>query len=74
VEKLQCIEVDVMARKYESKWNIEHLTNAEIYAAIRYLEPPPKSNYEEDDTPVVLICVTVAILLLAYAGYLWLHS
>jgi hypothetical protein len=63
-----------MARKYESKWNIEHLTDAEISAAIGYLEPPPKSNNEVDDTPVVVICVTVAILLLAYVGYLWLHS
>jgi hypothetical protein len=63
-----------MARRYESKWNIEHLNDAEIYAAIRYLEPPPKNNNEDDDTPVVLICVTLAILLLAYAGYLWLHS
>jgi hypothetical protein len=63
-----------MARRYESKWNIEHLNDAEIYAAIRYLEPPLKNQNAEDDTPVVLICVTVAILLLAYVGYLWLHS
>lgn len=63
-----------MRRKYDSKWNIQHLTDTEIYAAIRYLEPPPKSNNEEDDTPVVLVCVTVAILLLAYVGYFWLHS
>jgi hypothetical protein len=63
-----------MARKYESKWNIEHLNDADIHAAIRYLEPLPKSNNQDDDTSVVLICAIVAILLLAYAGYLWLHS
>ena len=63
-----------MARKYESKWNVQNLNDAKIYAAICYLEPPPTSNKEDDDTPVVLICVTVTILLLAYVGYLWLHS
>jgi hypothetical protein len=43
-----------MARKYESKWNIEHLSDAEIYAAIRYLEPspPPKSNNEKMTHPL----------------------
>jgi hypothetical protein len=38
-----------MARKHESKWNIEDLTDAEIYAAIRYLETDPKSAKDQND-------------------------
>jgi hypothetical protein len=33
-----------MAKKYESKWNIDKLTNADIYAAIRDLKRDPRSN------------------------------
>jgi hypothetical protein len=32
-----------MAKKQESNWNLETLTDAEVYAAIRYLEPDPRS-------------------------------
>jgi hypothetical protein len=33
-----------MAKKQESNWNLETLTDAEVYDAIRYLEPDPGST------------------------------
>jgi len=39
-----------MAKKHESKWNIEDLNEEEICAAIHYLESDPKiTNKESDD-------------------------
>jgi hypothetical protein len=37
--EVRCIDEDIMSKKHESKWNIEELTDPEIYEAIRYLEP-----------------------------------
>jgi hypothetical protein len=51
-----------MAKKYESKWNIDDLTDAEIYSAIRYLDPDPKSGNEQSD----VICAIILILLLGF--------
>jgi hypothetical protein len=38
-----------LAKKQESNWNLEQLADAQIYAAIRYLEPDPRSTNEQDD-------------------------
>jgi len=62
-----------MAKKHESKWNIEDLTHAEIYAAIRYLEPEPRSttkgqndatDKKQNDIAALVISVTFVILML----------
>jgi hypothetical protein len=58
-----------MAKKHESKWNIEDLTDPDIYEAIRYLEPDPKC--QKDDSSFV-ICITIVILLLGCLGFMWL--
>jgi hypothetical protein len=58
-----------MARKHESKWNIDDLTDAEIYAAIRYLEPDPKSAKDQND----IICATMLILLLGFLALILLY-
>ena len=59
-------------------WNIDDLTDTEIYAAIRYLEPNPSANEqysrsvdEQNDDSGVLICVGLYLVLLACLG-LWL--
>jgi hypothetical protein len=51
-----------MAKKHESKWNIDDLTDAEIYAAIRYLDPNPKSGDKQNG----VISATILILLLGF--------
>lgn len=30
---------DLMSKKHQSKWNVEDLSDPDIYEAIRYLEP-----------------------------------
>lgn len=70
--KFQCIEV--MATKDESKSNIEGLTDAEIYDAIRYLEQDPKSGDEEGNDNGVVVCVCLYIALLVGLAFWWLHS
>jgi hypothetical protein len=53
-----------LAKKQESNWNLEQLTDAQIYAAIRYLEPDPRSTNEQDDDTAFVICVGLVTLLL----------
>jgi hypothetical protein len=61
-----------MAKKHESKWNIEDLTEPEIYEAIRYLESNSKRAKESEDSGVV-ICVSLLILLLGCLGVMLLY-
>jgi hypothetical protein len=71
-----------MLANYDPNWNIEDLTDAEIYAAIRYLEPDTSStNEQKDDTPTtqnfdkgVVICVCVYIAVLVCLAFLWFNS
>ncbi len=69
-----------MLTNQEPDWNIDDLTDTEIYAAIRYLEPKPRSTNEQssrrvdeqNDDSGVLICVGLYLALLACLG-LWLY-
>jgi hypothetical protein len=62
--------------------NIEELNDDEIYAAIRYLEPAPRSavkqkedtaKTKECDDNGVVICVCLYIALLGCLAILWLY-
>jgi hypothetical protein len=62
--------------------NIEELNDDEIYAAIRYLEPAPRSTDEHRGDPTtteecddngVVICVCLYIALLGSLAILWLY-
>ena len=61
---------------YDSDWNIDGLTDTEIYAAIRYLEPDPRNECEQDtdddnkDNGVV-ICVCLYVALLVCLVFFW---
>jgi len=61
-----------MAKKHESKWNIEDLTDPDIYDAIRYLEPDPICRNEQKGDSTFVICVTLVILMLGCLGFMWL--
>jgi hypothetical protein len=71
-----------MLANYDPDWNIEDLTDTEIYAAIRYLEPDPSSaNEQNDDDPTtqnfdngVVICVCLYIAVIVCLAFLWFHS
>ena len=71
--KLQCITEDVMAKKYESKWNIEEMTDPDIYDAILYLEPDPQCRKQHKDDTAFVICFCVVILLLGLLGFMCLY-
>jgi hypothetical protein len=62
-----------MAKKHESKWNIEDLSDAEIYDAIRYLETDLSSTTEQDNDNGVVICVCLYILLFGCLAFLWFY-
>jgi hypothetical protein len=66
----------------EPDWNIEELTDDEIYAAIRYLEEAPTSaRTQSDDTATnevhddhgVVICVCLYIAVLGCLAVFWLY-
>jgi hypothetical protein len=67
-----------MLTNREPDRNIEDMTNTEIYDAIRYLEPDPRSAGEVDgddrekDNGVV-ICVFLYIALLGCLAFVWLY-
>jgi hypothetical protein len=68
-----------MLTNREPDRNIEDLTDTEMYDAIRYLEPDPKSAKEmvehddrEKDNGVV-ICVCLYIALLGCLAFVWLY-
>lgn len=63
-----------MPKKYEAKSNIENLTDAEIYAAIRDLEPDRRNTTELHGDAIFMICISLMILLLGCLGFIWLHA
>ena len=66
------MKADVMAKKQESKWNIEDMTDPEIYDGIRYLEPKSTSVTEENDGSG-LVSVSLLVLLLGCLGVMLLY-
>ncbi len=58
-----------MLTNQEPDWNIDDITDAEIYAAIRYLEPEPGNTDEQnsngqsrDSGAVICVCLYVVLL------------
>ena len=70
--EVRCVGEDIMSKKHESKWNIEELTDPEIYEAIRYLEPHTNADNQNDDNGVV-ICVCLYVLLAGSLSFLWFY-
>jgi hypothetical protein len=70
-----------MAKKHESKWNIEDFPDPEIDDAIRYLDPHPRSASEQysrsadeqNDDGEVLICVGFMVLLFGCLAFMLLY-
>ena len=62
-----------MLTNHEPDRNIEDLTDAEIYAAIRYLEPAETSTDERNDNNGVVIPVCLYIALLWCLAFVWLY-
>jgi hypothetical protein len=63
-----------MPRKQELKWNLEELTDAEICATIRYLDPNPISETNgENDSALFVVCVSLLALLLGCVAFIWLY-
>jgi hypothetical protein len=68
-----------MVTNQEPDWNIDNLTDPEIYAASRYLEADPRTEDKQDANDQdkdngVVICVSLYILLLgclAFVRFYW---
>ena len=67
-----------MLANQEPDWNIDDLTDDEIYDAIRYLDPDPRTEDKQDaddqdkDNSVV-ICVCLYILVLGGLAFVWFY-
>ena len=59
-----------MSGKRQAASNLNDLTDAEIYAAIRYLEP--QASVRNDDLAASVICVAICVLVLAWLALIWL--
>jgi hypothetical protein len=67
-----------MLTNHEPDRNIEDVSDAEIYDAIRYLEPDPKSVNEmdgddQDKDNGVAISVFLYVALLACLAFMWFY-
>jgi hypothetical protein len=62
-----------MGNKYELKRHIEDVTQVEVSAAIRYLDPDPRSTNEQDHATAVAICILLVLLVLGCLVFIWLH-
>jgi hypothetical protein len=67
-----------MLTNHEPDRNIEDLTDAEIYNAIRYLEPDPKraNEMDRDDRDKdngVVVCVFLYVALLVCLAFVWFY-
>ena len=67
-----------MLTNQEPDWNIDDLTDTEIYAAIRYLEADPSTEdkqdaNDQDKDKGVVICVSLNILLLGCLAFVWFY-
>jgi cytochrome c1 len=63
-----------MLTNHEPDRNIEDLSDAEIYAVIRYLESAETSTDEQNDDNGVVTCVCLYIALLGCLAFVWLYS
>ena len=61
-----------MLTNHEPDWNIDDLSDTEVYAAIRYLERDPGRTNEQDDR-CVIICACLCVPLLMCLGFVWLY-
>ena len=67
-----------MLTNQDPDWNVEDITDAEIYAAIRYLESESGNAGEQDsdgqgrDSGVV-ICVCLYVALSVCLAFLWFY-
>ncbi len=62
-----------MLTNHEPDPNCEELSDAEIYAAIRYLEPAETSTDEQNEDNSVVICVCLYTALLGCLAFVWLY-
>jgi hypothetical protein len=68
-----------MLANHEPDRNIEDLSDTEMYDAIRYLEPDPKSpnemngnDREKDNGVVICVCLYAALLVcMAFVWFYW---
>jgi hypothetical protein len=62
-----------MAKRSQSKWNIEDMTDPDIYEAIRYLDPKQTTVNHPNDETAFMICFCLVILLLGLIGFTSLY-
>ena len=68
----------LMLTNQELDWNIHDITDAEVYAAIRYLEPESRNAGEQDSDRQgrdngVVICVCLYVALSVCLAFLWFY-
>lgn len=59
-----------MARRHESTKRIEDVTQAEVWAEIRYLDPDPSGAEEQDNYGVA---IAIGALLAILAVWVFIH-
>jgi hypothetical protein len=62
-----------MAKKHESSKQIEDVTQVEVSAAIRYLDPDLRSTKEQDHATRIAICIALVLLALACLVFIRLY-
>ena len=61
-----------MTGKQKAESNVEYLTDAEIYAAICYLEPQVRA--QNGEVAASLFSAAIFVLVVAWLGFIWLYG
>jgi hypothetical protein len=62
-----------MAKKHASDTHVEEVTQAEVSAAIRYLDPDLRSTNDQDHAIGVAICMVLVFLAWGSLVFIWLY-
>jgi hypothetical protein len=63
-----------MFKNERSEWNVEELTEAEIYAVICYLDPSLDHSEEQADIAGIVAAVILYIVGLGCMGFIWFYQ
>ena len=62
-----------MGKKYEPHRHIEDITQVEVLAAIRDLDPDLRSTNEQDHATGLAVCLALVLLAFACLVFIWLY-
>jgi hypothetical protein len=64
-----------MGRRDSSDWNVEELTDSEVYLSIRHLDPDEQARDDWDDRSMLIVSILILVVgcIGIFCFYQWLR-